>query len=423
MPTKTKSKASKKSQTQSPKQTKQTEVITMENKTPANTQSQPKTPVQTSSKSNALEDIANGFGFATFWKNLSFGYRTPADLEAKAVANPLQSFVSFDPHTVTQAIQLACNDTSFKKIKHNDEKVEARLVHKDETAKTFTVEFLAYEKVEDKRGKRTQVDRVVLEMNNGSVLDSGSTDISSSWLQAFQKHLDNWSGNDVYTSVIKPYLKEMKAFRLSTSNYYVMNNARNQALLTELRTFLESVGYNLYTLTQAKDSNTQAALSAQVQDMLGDRLSEVNAKVQEWRSKNRVHGRSETSVMSELGDILTDAIELEKNLETDLKDLKSQLEAIRTEAEDILSGQAPSGVNPAVYAYFKKALVEEKSLAVTEKGMKFMITVGEDERDFLVGNKLKVEVEKALRDLGYYAFSYANMIIINPLAELEGLSI
>lgn len=398
----------------------ETKEITMENKNLVTT----KPPVKTSSQSDALDNVANGYGFACFWKNVNFGYRPSSLLLELTKTHKVQSFVEFVPHTVRQSIQLACNDSSFKKHKYNDEKVEARLVFEDETNKLFTIEFLGYEKVEEKKGKRTQVDRVVVEMDKGTIVDSGKTDLAKSWLSGFQKHLDNWSGNDVYTNVIKPYLNHMKAFRLSTSNYYVMNNEANQAYLSELRSFLEAIDYKFFTLTQAKDGFTQQALTSQVEDMLGSRINEVNEKVQEWRTKNRVHGRSENAVMTELSSILVDAQELEKNLETDLKDLRAKLESITNEAEDILNGQAPSGINPAIYGYWKSKLVEENAIAVTDAGMKFIVTLEEENKEsMLVGEKLKTEVSKILKELGYYGFAFDGMVIVNPLKELETISI
>ena len=218
---------------------------------------------QTSSKDSAMNSIAEGYGFATFWKNVSFGYKPVSQLEDARKTAPLKDFVSFDAHSTKQAIQLACSDGSLKRVKYNDEKVEAKLVHFDDQAKLYTVEFLGYELVNEKKGKRTQIDTVSIQ-EDGSILNSGSTDVGTTFLSLFQKHLDNWTGNDIYLQVIRPYLTDMKAFRLSTSNYYVSNTQANVAKLSELRLFLESVGFQLFTLTQAKDTATQFALTEQV---------------------------------------------------------------------------------------------------------------------------------------------------------------
>ena len=274
-----------------------------------------------------------------------------------------------------------------------------------------------------RRGKRSQVDRVVIN-EDGSFLDSGSTEIAQTYLSLFQKHLDNWSGNDVYLQIIRPYLSDMKAFRLSTSNYYVTNTSSNVSKLAELRLFLEQVGFQLFTLTQAKDTLTQQALTTQVEDMLGERIADVQSKVTEWKSKNRVHGRSEKAVLDELASILADAKELESSLETELQSIKDELQDVEQEAITILSSQAPKDFNPLCYDYFKSVIDDESNVTgTTEHGAIYMVSIGQDNQDFFTksGGDVKKYVKRVLHGLNKWAFVTSGLCIIRPLAEIESL--
>lgn len=373
------------------------------------------------SESKALKSIEQGFGFLVTWKKDGFTFMSPTLLTAEAGKIPMQDFVNFEPHTVRQAIKLACSDRSFTKVKENGAKVEARLVHEDEEQGLYTIEFLSYQKKSEKEGERNQTDRVVLDMN-GSQLDSGTSELATTWLTAFQKHLNNWNGNDIYLHVINPYLKAMKAFPVSTSNYYVANNSRNQTLLSELRTFLESIQYKLFVLTQAKDSQTQEALSDQFNSILSERLQSVQNKVDEWRYKSRVHGKSEEAVLSELGSILTDAMELESSLETELKDLKSQLSTVRQEADLILNSQSPSGINPAIFEKIKQ-MVQTESMDIGDGQKTWIFAMQDSLQGFVVGSKLRADVDKALHHLGFYGFINNGYICVKELKTLDSIDI
>ena len=214
----------------------------------------------------------------------------------------------------------------------------------------------------------------------------------------------------------------MKAFRLSTSNYYVSNTQVNRDKLAELRLFLESVGFQLFTLTQAKDATTQFALTAQVEDMLQERIADVQSKVTEWKSKNRVHGRSEKAVLDELASILTDAKELESSLETELQSIKDELKVVEQEAQLILSNQAPSDLNPVCYEYFKGILADPNNIgAQTADGDVYMVSISDENKAFCTSSGVKKYAERVINSLGYWAFMSSGLILLRPLSELTNL--
>lgn len=398
---------------------------TKSSKTTSTQSAQSSAGAKTMAQNQPLENIANGFGFLVAWKRESFGYMTPSQLSDLTAQFPLQSFVEFEPHTVSQAITLACQDRSFGKIKMNDTKVEAKLVKFDELQDLYTVEFLAYEKVSDKKGKRQQVDTVSLD-SQGNVMDSGNTDLAKTWLTAFEKHYLNWNGNDIYAQIISPYLKCMKAFSVATANYYVGNNQHNIDRLEELRNYLGAIGYRLMTLTQAKDMQTQEALKDQFEGILSDRLSDVGAKIDEWRYKARIHGKSEKAVLTELGNILTDANDLEQSLEVQLTTLKDKLTKMREEAQLMLDSQAPSGINAIVYEQLKSMLVPENMQEVEGLGKSYLFHEKGIE-DMIVGQKLRADVSKALNHMGYYGFVFAGasqpIIVIKELSSIGDIAV
>lgn len=385
------------------------------------------------SKNKKLKDIAQGFGFMVLWNNNGFGSRDPEALERIAKdgkvfgkKNPNnESFlikeVTFEKHTVQTAVQLACNDSSVKAAKHNGEKIESKLVHTSEQG-VRTIEFLGYEKVLEKQGKRRQIDRVVID-DQGQCLDSGSTDVATSWISAFQKHLNNWNSNDMYSQVIKKYLSSMKALNITKSNYYVMNTPENLVLLDRLRVFMNQVGCELLTLTQAEDKNTQAALTMQVKDAVNARLDTVKVKLDKWKADNRVHGRSENAVMSELTDILTYASELQANLKTSMTDLIESVQAAQNEANAIINSQAPAGVVPAIYTYFQSLMVEDNVFDTGENGSSYMFNIDLSNSDLIENNTLSKEATKALKSLDYYGFMANNVVMIRPIAEIGSVSI
>jgi len=374
--------------------------------------------------SESMEKIADGFGFCCFWRTQSFRH-TPFQLKDMARASGFSQTIldSFSEHSLKASIGLAKYDSQWKKIKFNNHNIEAKTVHVDDSTGAITVEFLGYEKITDQEGKRTQVDSIVFD-SYGNLLKTGVTDASREFVRAVDHHMHFWGNNDIYDKVTKPMLKSMDALRISSSNYYVMKSPSNIEKIDKLKNFLSMIGYEFFTLTQAKDKQTQSALSAQVQDALASRISDAEAKVKKWNSQNRVHGRSESAMLTELHDILQLAEELERNLGSDLKGIKEMTANVRNEAKSIIHSQSPAGMNTMAYNYFKTMVEDDNNIAQKESyGNTYYVKVGDDNQEFIINDSLRADAKKVVESLGFYAVVAVGCIVLKPLKSLDTLSV
>ena len=172
-------------------------------------------------------------------------------------------------------------------------------------------------------------------------------------------------------------------------------------------------------MTQAIDIRTRDGISKQVQNTLNKRLEGISDKVSEWKDKNRVHGRSSETVLRELSDILVDTENLESSLDVTLKTLKETIQKVKDEANGIITTQAPTGILPAVYSDMKNFIADSSKIQKqTDHGNIYLFKV-EDFGGYSKGTSLQASANKALANLGYYAFVSEGFVVLRPTKELK----
>tara|TARA_Y100000593_G_C4314564_1_gene340161 strand:- start:907 stop:2097 length:1191 start_codon:yes stop_codon:yes gene_type:complete len=371
---------------------------------------------------NALSRVSDGLGYILMWSSSAFRL-TSSDLQQRATdANLPQEIVdSIVPHTVTASVGLAISDTRWKRVKFNKRKIEANVLHVDQNG-TQTIEFLGYSKIGDDgnaEGKRSQLDKVVID-NQGNWMHRGnsSEDFADTFISIVDHHLSHLGGNDVYEKVTRPVLKQLRSYRITRNNYYVAQTSENNDLINSLENFFGSIGYELVCLTQAMDGRTRDGLSNRASRDLQGRLDDVHKKIGDWKSQNRVHGRSQETVITRLGEIMTDAEGLESALGTDLKSLRDAITAAKQEALGIINSQAPAGVAPAVYSTIKAMLTDDRIMQKTDHGNVYLFKQ-ELFKDFIKGNAFTAQADRATAALGYYSYVAQGLVILRPRAELS----
>jgi hypothetical protein len=379
---------------------------------------------QTAQVTNTIQKVADGLGYMLMWVSSSIRL-TPTQLQdfSKAAGLPQDITDSFENNSVKASVGRAISDRKTKSLTYNDNRVEVKVLNEDNNG-NLTIEFLGYETEGDKttkRGKRTHLDKVVVGSDR-SWLFKGNGNYDECVLPFIERvnyHLDHLGGNDVYEKVTNPMLKELRAVRVTRNNYYVSQTDRNNARIECLDKFFNSIGYTLICLTQAIDTRTRDGISEQVSNTLKERLEGIQDKVTEWKSKNRVHGRSSETVLRELGDILVDTENLESNLGVTLKALKDTITTVKQEANGILDGQAPTGVLPAVFNDMKSLVSDSSKIQeTTNNGNVYLFQVSEF-GDYAKGTGLQASADRALNVLGYYSYVSQGYVILRPVQELK----
>ena len=391
---------------------------------------QPIKPQQADNASNLPDGISQGLGYLVMWAGSTT--QTYQDMKQRAVDAKLPTSITENivQHSVEAALGLAKNDARWKKVIHNDSRVEAKVLSHDPTTGTTVMEFLGYETTQDqkggKKGKRTHLDAVAID-NNGSWLSKGKTDIAKEFIALVDDHRAMLRGQDLYAMITAPTLKAMRRVRIARNCFYVANSKENNELIQSLDTFMASVGYNLICLTQKDDQRTKDGLTARIKEDLTERISDVVSKVADWKSKNRVHGRSSKKVFEELTAIFEDTKEMESALSVSLENLQKQIQSCRDEANVIIANQAPTGINTLIYDDFEKAMKRPGNLLQdTENGAIFMVSLAEKEGNeenaslsqYVNGDSLKKDAVRALKQLGYYSYIKDSLMILRPIAEL-----
>ena len=382
---------------------------------------------KTANPTTALpQTISQGLGYLVMWTgSCKETYNT---LNTKAVDAGLPVDVTKDitQHTVQASLGLAKADTRWKKVLHNSYRVEVRELSRDTTSGVTVMEFLGYE-VEDngttKKGKRTHFDKVAID-DKGNWIGRGTTEVAEAFIDLVDDHRAFLRGQDLYEKITAPVLKLMRRVRIARNCYYVANTPENNVLIEALDKCMSSVGYTLVCLTQKDDQRTKKGLVAQITEDLNDRIQTVTGKVADWKSKNRVHGRSSKSVFEELAEILEDTQGMEEALSISLQTLQDQITQCKAEANVIVSSQAPTGVNDLAFDDFKSIINNPKNvLEDTVHGAIVMITT-EVVKDYL--NKdmtvLRKSAVSAMKTLGYYHFIKDQIMILRPIAELTAVA-
>ena len=392
-----------------------------------NKSNQPATSVETNNQTTtgvkkALERVSDGLGYLVMWSSKNFKL-TPQEIRDRATDASLPQHIidSIVPHTVVASIGLAIADSQWKRQKHNDHKIEAKVLHVDQNG-TQTIEFLGYSTDLDsdgnEKGKRSQLDKVVIDGQGNWMFRGRSTEaFVDTFIDIVDHHLTHLGGNDIYEKVTRPMLKELRSCRITRNNYYVAQTTENNALINSLESFFSSVGYELVCLTQAMDGRTRDGLTSRASRDLQSRLEDVHKKISDWKSQNRVHARSQDTVITRLGEIMTDAEALEKSLGSDLQTLRDAINNAKLEAMGIISTQAPAGVAPAVYTTIKGMLTDDKIMQRTDHGNVYLFKQ-DLFSDFIKGNSFTAQADRATAALGYYSYVAQGLVILRPRKEL-----
>ena len=367
----------------------------------------------------AMQQVVQGCGYLVMWGGRSFQL-TSAELQQRATdaGLPVSIVDNITSHTITAAIGLSLVDTRWKREKHNDHKIEAKVLHIDQNG-TTTIEFLGYDKDGtdgSAKGKRTHLDKVVLD-GQGNWMHRGANDFADTFISIVDHHVTFLGGNDIYEKVTRPILTELRSFRIARNNYYVRQNSQNSQLLDGWEKFFASIGYELVVLTQAIDERTKSGLSSRASQDLQSRLEDVHNKIKGWKDKNRVHGRSQETVITRLGEIMSDAESIEAALGGDLQTLRDAIISAKKEALGIINTQAPSGVAPALFAQIKGMLTDDKIMSTTDSGNVYLFQMAEFAQ-FMKGDRLTSQADRATAALGYYSFSQRGLVVLRPRAEL-----
>ena len=372
---------------------------------------------------NVIDQVSQSLGYLVMWTgSTKQGHN---ELMKKAIDSGLPSSITsnIQQHTVPASLGLAKNDSRWRKVLHNGYRVEVKELSRDETSGVTTMEFLGYE-LEDngttKKGKRTHFDKVAVD-DNGDWIHKGTTEVAESFIKIVDDHRANLRGMDLYAMVTSPTLHLMRRVRIARNCYYVANTPENNKLINSLENLMTNVGFTLVCLTQANDKRTKDGLTDRVENDLNDRISDVVSKVSDWKSKNRVHGRSSKKVFEELAEILSDSQEMEKALTISLKAIQDQIEAVRSEADVIISNQAPTGVNDVTYDDFQKAVNDPSNVLQQTEAGKILMLKGDELSDHISknGQSLKKGAIYALKSLGYYSYVAEGFVILRPIAELQ----
>jgi len=372
---------------------------------------------------SALSKVERGLGYLVMWGSGKFNSLSAADLQQRAVDAKLPQEIvdNISPHTVTASIGLSIVDTRWKRAKFNDERIEAKVLHVDQNGNQ-TIEFLGYDKDGSDgsaKGKRTHLDKVAID-SQGNWLHAGNADndFCKTFMAIVDHHLNCLGGNDVYEKVTRPLLTTLRSCRIARNNYYVGQTTNNDDLLEAWDLFFASIGYELVVLTQAIDERTRQGLTSRASQDLQDRLEKVHDKIKTWKDQNRVHGRSQDTVIARLGEIMVDAEGLEKSLGSDLQSLRDAVTTAKKEALGIINSQAPSGIAPAVYAQIKAMLTDDRVMQTTEHGNVYLFQQA-DFDPFLKGTSLTVQADRVTASLGYYSYVAKGLVILRPRAELS----
>lgn len=379
---------------------------------------------ETNTVTQTIQKVADGLGYMLMWVSSTVRL-TPKQLRefSKDSGLPQDITDSFESNSVKAAVGRAIADRKTKNLTYNDARVEVKVLNEDNNG-NMTIEFLGYDTEgteKSKKGKRTHLDKVVVGSDR-SWLYKGSgnyNEFVNPFIDRVNFHLEHLGGNDVYERVTNPMLRELRAIRVTRNNYYVSQTERNNARIECLDKFFNKIGYKLICLTQAIDTRTRDGISQQVSNTLKERLEGIQDKVSEWKSKNRVHGRSSETVLRELGDILVDTENLESNLGITMQALKDMISSVKDEANGILDNQAPTGVLPAVFDDMKKLIADtSKVRETTDAGNVYLFPVG-DFGEYAKGTSLQASADKALNVLGYYSYVAQGFVVVRPVAELK----
>lgn len=369
------------------------------------------------------QTISQGLGYLVMWSgSCKETYNT---LKTKAVdaGLPVEITKDISQHTVQASLGLAKGDTRWKKVLHNNYRVEVRELSRDTTSGVTVMEFLGYELTDDgqsKKGKRTHFDKVAID-DKGNWIGRGTTEVAQSFIELVDDHRAFLRGQDLYEKITAPALKMMRRVRIARNCYYVANTPENNVLIDALDKLMASVGYSLVCLTQQDDQRTKKGLVAQITQDLNDRIATITDKVADWKSKNRVHGRSSKAVFEELAEIVEDTEGMEKALSISLQSLQDQIKQVQMEADVIINSQAPAGVNDLAFDDFQKILKGNGGtvLESTPHGDIIMV-IANDIKDHTnkAGDQLKKSAQQALKTLGYYSYMKDGILILRPIAEL-----
>ena len=383
----------------------------------------PPKPKMANPTTSLPQTISQGLGYLVMWTGSC--KETYNVLQTKAVDAGLPVDITKDisQHTVQASLGLAKGDTRWKKVLHNGYRVEVRELSRDATSGVTVMEFLGYS-LEDngttKKGKRLHFDKVAID-DQGSWISRGTTEVAAAFIDLVDDHRAFLRGQDLYEKITAPVLKLMRRVRIARNCYYVANTPENNALIDSLDKLMTSVGYNLVCLTQQDDKRTKQGLVAQITEDLNSRLSTVTAKVSDWKSKNRVHGRSSKALFEELAEILEDTEGMEKALSISLTNLQDQITQVRMEADVIIAGQAPTGVNDLAFDDFQKILKGNGGTVIesTPHGDIVMV-LAKNIKDHTnkQGDQLRKSAVEALKSLGYYSYMKDGILILRPIAEL-----
>lgn len=380
----------------------------------------PKPKQPNAANGNTISNISQGLGYLIMWTGSTTQAYT--DMQKFAVDAQLPSSITKDitQHTVAASLGLAKNDARWRKVLHNGYRVEVKQLSYDDKSGVHVMEFLGYSIDDDgksKKGKREHFDKVALD-SNGAWIAKGSTEAAAEFIKLVDDHRSNLRGQDVYEKVTGPVLKMLKRVRIARNCYFVTNSKENNDLIDKLDDFFSKIGYSLICLTQKNDNRTKKGLTSQIKAELDSRMAEITSKVQDWKSKNRVHGRSSKKVFEELAEILEETKGIEKALSCSLQSLQDEILQVQTEANVIINSQAPTGVNDVVYNDFKTLLGNTKNVIEDTTHGAVLMCKASDLAQYVKGDKLNKSAVNVLKSLGYYHFMADGIIILRPIAEL-----